>query len=63
MTGMIWQDGQFSWAFVFSVVYLVLLLLGSDYVWRTTRLGGHRLALLAGLLAVLGIVFISWVWS
>ena len=63
MTGMIWQDGHFSWAFVASVVYRVLVLLASDYVWRTTRLGGRNLALLAGLSAALGVIFVSWAWS
>jgi hypothetical protein len=63
MTGAIWQDGQFSWAFVISVVYLVSVLLASDYVWRTTRLGGRKLAMLAGLFAALGVIFVSWVWS
>lgn len=60
MMSLVWQDGQFAWPFVWSVAWLVVLLLASDYLWRVSRLGGRRLAVLAGLGALAGVVLIYW---
>jgi hypothetical protein len=59
---MIWVDGRFAWAFVISVVFLLLAVLAWDYLWRMTRVGGRKLATLAGLSAILGIAAIMWLW-
>jgi hypothetical protein len=55
---MVWQNGQFSWFFVGIAIYLVVLLLFSDALWRLTRIGGKvvflisLLGMLAGLVAL-----------
>jgi hypothetical protein len=47
-------DGQLNWALVAALVYVTVLLLGADYAWRTSRLGGKLVFMSAGALAVAG---------
>jgi len=59
---MIWQGGQFAWPLVLTILYLALLLLATDYAWRVSRLGGRRIALLAGAAALLGTGLLWVLW-
>jgi hypothetical protein len=59
----IWQEGQLTWPFVGAAVYMVLVLLGSDYLWRVSRLGGRQIGLLAVAASVVGIAVIYWAGS
>jgi hypothetical protein len=54
---------QLNWAAVAALVYVTLLLLGADYFWRTSRLGGKTVFLGAGVLAVTGTALIVAIGS
>lgn len=49
---------QLNWAAVAALVYVTVLLLGADYLWRTSRLGGKTVFLGMGVLAVIGAALI-----
>lgn len=52
---MVWESGQFTWAFVASVIYLVILLFAVDLLWRLTSLGGWRLLYISATAAIAGV--------
>jgi hypothetical protein len=54
----IWIDGQFSWRFIAAIVFIVLVLLTSDYAWRVSRLGGKLVGSVAAGTAMIGLLMI-----
>jgi hypothetical protein len=60
MMNLLIQDNHLSWPLVAAMVYLTVLLLATDYTWRTSRLGGKAVFLGAGALGVLGCAMIFW---
>lgn len=54
------QGDQLSWGAVAALVYLTLLLLATDYTWRTSRVGGKAIFLGAGVLGLAGSAVLLW---
>ncbi len=57
MNEWIWGE-PLPWAWVSIIVYWTLLLLGTDYVWRTSKWGGKTIFLIAAALGLLGTALI-----
>lgn len=60
MMSLLIQGDQLSWSAVAALVYLTLLLLATDYTWRTSRLGGKTIFLGAGALGLAGSAVLLW---
>jgi hypothetical protein len=57
------HGNQLNWAAVIALAYVTVLLLGADYLWRTSRLGGKTVFLGLGALAVIGTALILAIGS
>lgn len=52
-------DGErLAWPAVCALVFLTVLLLGTDYVWRTSKLSGKALLLHAMIVGPAGVLLI-----
>ncbi len=52
------NNGVLNWAIVVSCVYLTILLLGADVIWRRSGIGGKRLLGVVTLLGAAGVIAI-----
>lgn len=52
------NNNRLAWISIYALIFLTLLILGTDLVWRLSKIGGKALLLSALFIGVMGLFII-----